>query len=100
PQHPYELTAEEQEVIQSLGYSFRHAPQIKAHMDFILRRGSMYLIYNNNLLYHGCIPLTEDGDFDEFEYRGHRYAGRKLLDFFEEHIRAATSKNDFTETDD
>ncbi len=100
PQHPYELTAEEQEVIQSLGYSFRHAPQIKAHMDFILRKGSMYLIYNNNLLYHGCIPLTEDGDFDEFEYRGHRYAGRKLLDFFEQRIRAATSKTDFTETDD
>ncbi|WP_316399958.1 fructose-bisphosphatase class III, partial [Enterococcus faecium] len=43
PQHPYKLTAEEQEVIQSLGYSFRHAPQIKAHMDFILRKGSMYL---------------------------------------------------------
>lgn len=97
---PYQLTNEEQMVIKSLSYSFRHSPKIKAHMNFILKKGSMYLIYNNNLLYHGCIPLTEDGDFDSFKYHGKSYEGKELLNFFEERIRAAVSKRDSQEDDD
>lgn len=98
--HPYELTKEEQEVIDSLSYSFRHSPKIKVHVNFISEKGSMYLIYNNNLLYHGCIPLTEDGDFDQFEYHGQKYAGKDLLTFFERHIRAGAAKKTSDEDDD
>ncbi|KRN20360.1 fructose-1,6-bisphosphatase [Pediococcus claussenii] len=100
PVHPSELTDEERQVMQILSYSFRHSPKIKVHMNFILEKGSMYLIYNNNLLYHGCIPLTEDGDFDNFKYHGKKYEGKELLNFFEHHIRAAVAKQGGSENDD
>jgi fructose-1,6-bisphosphatase-3 len=100
PEQPYELTGEERQVMHSLSYSFHNSPKIEVHMNFILTKGSMYLIYNNNLLYHGCIPLTEDGDFDGFEYRDHRYEGKDLLNFFEEHIRAGMASEENTENDD
>ncbi|MCZ3394217.1 fructose-1,6-bisphosphatase, partial [Enterococcus faecium] len=51
-------------------------------------------------LYHGCIPLTEDGDFDQFEYHGQKYAGKDLLTFFERHIRAGAAKKTSDEDDD
>lgn len=100
PEHPDQLTGEEQSVIQSLSYSFRHSPKIKVHMNFVLKKGSMYLIYNNNLLYHGCVPLTEDGDFDSFEYQNKSYEGKDLLNFFEKHIRAAVNKRGSSENND
>lgn len=52
----------------------------------------MFLTYNGNLLYHGCIPLHEDGTFMEMKLRGEKYAGRALLEQFEiltrEHMSA------------
>ena len=52
----------------------------------------MYKIYNNHLLFHGCIPLETSGDFQPLQINQIRYAGKELLDFFEYHIRES-SKN-------
>ena len=32
------------------------------------------------LLYHGCVPLNEDGTFREVEIEGRKYAGKELYD--------------------
>ena len=43
----------------------------------------MYLKYNSNLLFHGCIPLNEDGSFKSMTINGKEYKGKMLLDKFE-----------------
>ena len=50
--------------------------------------GGMYCCYNGNLLLHGCMPVDEKGNFQEFSYGGHKYSGKKLLDFFDKKIRS------------
>ncbi|MDN7146499.1 fructose-1,6-bisphosphatase [Liquorilactobacillus mali] len=89
---PFELTQEEAEVVQSLLNSFMNATKLRKHLDFLVSKGSMYKVYNGNLLFHGCIPVAEDGTFQAFEYGGKSYSGRKLLDFCEQKLRKAYRK--------
>ena len=60
---PYTLSEKEQELMDTLTYSFTHSKVLKKHIDFFFTHGSMYKIINHNILYHGCIPMTEDLDF-------------------------------------
>ena len=86
---PYVLTPEEREILYGLVTSFTESPALKRHVDFLYRKGSLYLVRNGNLLFHGCVPLTEDGAFREITYDGKKYAGRAWLDFCDQMARAA-----------
>ncbi|AGU78111.1 fructose-1,6-bisphosphatase [Streptococcus intermedius] len=94
PQKPEELTDEEEEVVATLLDSFQHSLQLKSHISFLMKKGSMYKIYNNHLLFHGCIPLGESGDFEPLQINEIRYTGKELLDFFEYHIRESSKNPD------
>lgn len=94
PQKPEELTDEEEEVVATLLDSFQHSLQLKSHISFLMKKGSMYKIYNNHLLFHGCIPLGESGDFEPLQINEIRYPGKELLDFFEYHIRESSKNPD------
>lgn len=61
--NPYELTSEEQSVIAKLCNSFVNCSKLKSHINLLLQKGSLYKVCNNNLLFHGCIPMNEDGSF-------------------------------------
>ncbi|MBQ3638560.1 MAG: fructose-1,6-bisphosphatase, partial [Clostridia bacterium] len=61
PDDPLRLTPEEAELMRILSSSFHHSPKLNAHVRFLYAKGSMYRTVNGNLLYHGCIPLNEDG---------------------------------------
>ncbi|MBC2239471.1 fructose-1,6-bisphosphatase [Listeria booriae] len=87
PANPYELTTEEKELIDKLTASFKNCEKLQRHVSFLYSKGSMVLTYNNNLLYHGCIPLNEDGSFMEMTLKGEKYAGRALLNQFEQIAR-------------
>ncbi|WP_099223497.1 fructose-1,6-bisphosphatase [Listeria costaricensis] len=87
PRSPYELTAAEQEVMEKLTFSFKNCERLQKHIQFLYAKGSMFLTYNGNLLYHGCIPLNEDGSFMEMELRGKCFSGRALLAEFEQLAR-------------
>ena len=56
-------------------------------MRFLLSKGSLYKIYNSNLLYHGCVPLTEDGNLKEVTIYGKTYKGKALYDFMDSYVR-------------
>ncbi len=56
--------------------------KLRRHMSFLMRKGSLYLPYNGNLLIHGCIPVDENGEMESFEIDGHTYSGQELLDVF------------------
>ncbi len=80
PDDPYRLTDEEQELMEKLKHSFKHSEKLQNHIRFLFRYGSMYLVYNGNLLYHGCIPMEEDGTFSEVLIKGEKVKGKALLD--------------------
>ncbi|AQY50393.1 fructose-1,6-bisphosphatase [Listeria weihenstephanensis FSL R9-0317] len=87
PADPYALTKAEHELIDKLVFSFKNCEKLQRHVSFLYSKGSMVLTYNGNLLYHGCIPLNEDGSFMEMTLKGQKYAGRALLEQFEQIAR-------------
>lgn len=87
PNDPYKLTDAENELMKSLRSSFIHSEKLQRHIRFMYAKGSMYLVCNNNLLYHGCIPMTKDGDFAEYEISGKKVSGKVLLDRAEQIAR-------------
>ncbi len=91
PQNPYELTEEERAVVKDLRHSFVHSRRLRDHAAFIARKGSMYLCHNGNLLYHGCIPLNDDGTFERILCRGKYLSGRAYLDYCDRVVRDAVS---------
>ena len=89
PADPYRLTEGEEEVIQRLRSSFIHCEKLKNHVGLLLKRGSMYKVYNGNLLFHGCIPMEEDGSFAKVNIYGKEYSGKALFDILETYVRKA-----------
>ena len=83
PKKPYELTKEEQEVIERLKFSFTHSEKLNRHINFLYAKGHMYSNFNSNLLFHGCIPLKENGDFDKVEILDKTLKGKELMDYIE-----------------
>lgn len=81
PKHPLELTQDEKDLIFNLRASFLHSERLARHIRFLYQKGSTYLRYNGNLLFHGCIPLREDGSYDDLVVGGQPYAGKDLLDY-------------------
>lgn len=80
PDNPYTLTEREANVVRRLRLSFQNSKWLQRHVRFLFNKGSMYLVYNGNLMYHGCIPMTEDGEFMPFEVDGEAYAAREFMD--------------------
>ncbi len=92
--NPLELTEEEQEVIENLKHSFLHSEKMQRHLKFLFAKGGIYLCYNGNLLYHGCIPLDEDGEFSKISLDGRKMSGKGYLDYCERQIRNSYSKKE------
>ncbi len=91
PADPYALTPEEDALINTLTRSFRHSEKLQRHVRFLYSKGSLYRICNGNLLFHGCIPMREDGSFMEFSI-GHGcdgLSGKRFLDYADRVARRA-----------
>nr|NLI51037.1 fructose-1,6-bisphosphatase [Propionibacterium sp.] len=80
PDDPARLTPEEEELLAVIDASFRGSETLHRHMDFLYEHGSAYLCANGNLLFHGCVPLTAEGEFDGITVDGRFLAGRALFD--------------------
>lgn len=89
PQNPYELSLEEAEVLSDTKSAFLDSVRLRKHIDFLYQKGSVYKAYNNNLLYHGCIPLNDDGSFMRIHLNNKYYSGKNYLDFVDKTIRQA-----------
>ena len=89
PSDPYKETPEEESILASLFYSFTHSQKLHEHMAFLMQRGSMYKVYNGNLLYHGCIPMDEEGNFCTLDTGEGPVSGKSLMDYFDKKIRSA-----------
>ncbi len=86
---PYALTPDEQEVMERMSAAFRNCEKLQNHIRLLLDRGGLYKVYNGNLLFHGSIPLNEDGTLKEVQVYGETYKGRELYDVLEAYVRRA-----------
>ncbi len=89
PKDPTALSAGEHELIDQLAASFRHSALLKKHVRFLLSHGGMYKVVNGNLLYHGCIPMTETGEFESVSLGGEGLTGKAYLDNLDAKVRTA-----------
>lgn len=89
PKNPYRLSKGEQEVMEKLANSIKNSQRLQNHIEFLFSHGSMYLTFNANLMYHGCIPMDEKGNFVGFEIEGAKYSGKSLCDHFDRVARKA-----------
>lgn len=89
PKNPLKLTGEESELLQTLITSFCHSELLHKHIRFLYSHGGLYKCINSNLLYHGCIPMREDGSFEEMVCDGERLSGRELMDYISSQIQNA-----------
>ena len=87
PKKPYTLTREEEDIMERLQKAFIHCEKLQRHMRFLLNKGGLYKVYNNNLLYHGCVPLTENGELKSVRVYGHSYKGKELYEAMESYVR-------------
>lgn len=87
PNHPYDLSADEKDLMDRLIKAFLNCEKLQRHAKFLFSAGSLYLCYNNNLYFHGCIPFNEDGSFRSVTLHGASYKGKALYDFLEAYAR-------------
>ena len=86
---PYELSAKEKEVVEKLVKSFKNSEKLQKHINFLYTKGSIYKIYNQNLLIHGCVPMNDLGELVEVEFENKKLKGKEYLDYIDEIARKA-----------
>lgn len=88
-ENPYELSDEEQEVVTQLCHSFTQSERLQRHIEFLYTNGGMYLTYNQNLLFHGCVPMTKNGALQTVKCLETPLCGQELLDALDKAARRA-----------
>ncbi len=94
PADPYALTEDEQHIVDKLVAEFTSADHLRRHIEFLYSHGSLYLARNGNLLFHGCVPMNEDGTFSSMNCMGTYRSGRDYLDFCDRIARSAWRTRD------
>lgn len=89
PADPLCLTDGEQATMYALASSFRHSERFQKHARYLLSRGATYKRVDNNLLYHGCVLMDDDGSFAPFTPIEGAPKGKACFDALDEIIRRA-----------
>lgn len=87
PNDPYALTPEEEEVMNSLSAAFVNSEKFQKHIRFLYTHGALYTTINGNLMYHGCIPMDEEGNFVEVDFVKGGLKGKDLMDYLDDQVR-------------
>ena len=93
---PYALSSREEEVMQYLKNAFMRSEKLQRHTHFLFEKGEMYTVYNRNLLFHGCIPLEDDGAFMPLPAAEGR-SGKALMDYCDRIARQGYFSKEGTE---
>ena len=91
PADPTALTAGEQHILDGLVRSFAESERLQRHVQFLYAHGAFYKICNGNLLYHGAVPMTEDGAFAAIRFEGVARSGKQLFDYCDRRARQGYS---------
>lgn len=96
PKNPYELSEKEKSMMQKIHLSFVNSERLQNHVRFLFSKGSMYLTYNGNLLYHGCIPMNPNGSLRHFHFDGVDHGPKEFMDRLERLARQGYFTTDDT----
>lgn len=99
PKDPYRLTEEEREIVYRLKESFKNSETLQKHINFLYTKGSLYKCFNSNLLFHGCIPMDENGNFSTINIYGHNLSGKAYLDYIESLVDKAYTERELYKKD-
>jgi fructose-1,6-bisphosphatase III len=87
PVDPYALSAEERACVERLRESFVSSPRLWQHMSAVVRHGAVWLRRDEALIFHGCVPVDEEGETLALEVEGRTYSGRALFDALDRVVR-------------
>ncbi len=94
PKDPYKLNEAEEYCMNKLRSSFMNSKRLSTHIRFMFTKGAMYLVFNGNLLFHGCMPLESDGSFTSVNIDGKSYQGMEAFEKFEQLARLSYVSDD------
>jgi fructose-1,6-bisphosphatase-3 len=95
PARPYELSEEEAVCMARTKQSFLTSQALWEHCQYIVQNGTMSLERDDHLIFHGCTPVNEQGEFLPMILDGQPYAGRALFEAIEcAVVRAIERPND------
>lgn len=97
PKDPYKLTDEEKRVMENLQASILRSAKLQKHIRHFFTHGSLYKVTNDNLMFHGCIPVDENGEFEYVNYLDQPYKGKALFDALDKEVRKAYFNSDMNE---
>lgn len=97
PENPYELTDDERYMLNALEASFLQSEKLQTHIKFIYSHGALYKTVNGNLLYHGCIPMDAEGNFENCMVNGVTVSGKAYMDYLDDQVRKAYFNPDESE---
>lgn len=86
---PYKLSKEEQSLMKKLRFSFLNSEKLQKHVRFLYEKGAIYKCCDSNLLFHGCVPLNEDGSLMEFNINKKTVKGKEYMDYCDSVARLA-----------
>ena len=89
PADPYRLTEDEEKVMATLEASILNSVKLQDHIKFLYSHGELVTTYNGNLMFHGCVPFNEDGEFKRLTVNGRYYKGAQLFRALDREIRNA-----------
>lgn len=100
PANPNALSEEEEAVVERLRTAFIGCRRLQQHVQFLLHNGALYKVHNGNLLYHGCMPLDENGQFRDVQVYREVCRGKALYDKLDTYVRKAFFSTDALEMED
>ncbi len=81
--NPASLSESEERCLKELTELFLQSSVFSRQMSYLMERGSMWLRRDCALIFHGCLPVGESGNFLPFEVLGKTASGRDLFDAME-----------------
>ena len=97
PADPYKLSPEEEAMLDAIEAGFTQNEKLQKHIRYMFTHGALYTICNGNLMYHGCIPMTEDGEFEQCTVNGFTASGKEYMDYLDDQVRKAYYNPDESE---
>ena len=86
PANPYVLSYEEANCLDRLRASFLASEKLWKHIRWMASCGRMYLVREGHLIFHGCMPVDEQGEYLPMIVGGRPYLGRALFEAIEREV--------------
>lgn len=97
PADPYKLSSEEKSMLDAIEAGFTQNEKLQKHIRYLFANGALYTICNGNLMFHGCIPMDENGDFEDCTVNGMTAKGKAYMDYLDDQVRKAYYNPDESE---